>query len=175
MWFSNNEKREFLSFFFSKILLIISGHSLNFFINTIWQITFNFNIFREKIPNIINYKDGILQFLNLGIEIDLKNRDVILTIWNERILNAILSKEDYQVSDGYLQDYLEENYNCKFNTYKNKKVDFKKFIIALNKIIIDELKEKNVNEADLREFINPPSNERGKEKILYKVDNYYFD
>ncbi|BEO98077.1 hypothetical protein [Fusobacterium polymorphum] len=136
---------------------------------------FNFSTFKEKIPNIINYKDGVLQFLNLGIEIDLKDKDIILNEWNERILNAIISKEDYEVSDAYLKDYLEKNYNCKFNTYKNKKVDFKKFIIALNKIIIDELKEKNVNEADLREFIEPPSNERGKEKILYKVDNYYFD
>ena len=136
---------------------------------------FNFSTFKEKIPNIIHYKDGILQFLNLGIEIDLKDKDIILNEWNERILNAIISKEDYEVSDAYLKDYLEKNYNCKFNTYKNKKVDFKKFIIALNKIIIDELKEKNVNEADLREFIEPPSNERGKEKILYKVDNYYFD
>ena len=136
---------------------------------------FNFYTFKEKIPNIINYKDGVLQFLNLGIEIDLKDKDIILNEWNERILNAIISKEDYEVSDAYLKDYLEKNYNCKFNTYKNKKVDFKKFIIALNKIIIDELKEKNVNEADLREFIEPPSNERGKEKILYKVDNYYFD
>ena len=136
---------------------------------------FNFSTFKEKIPNIINYKDGVLQFLNLGIEIDLKDKDIILNEWNERILNAIISKEDYEVSDAYLKEYLEKNYNCKFNTYKNKKVDFKKFIIALNKIIIDELKEKNVNEADLREFIEPPSNERGKEKILYKVDNYYFD
>ena len=136
---------------------------------------FNFSTFKEKIPNIINYKDGVLQFLNLGIEIDLKDKNIILNEWNERILNAIISKEDYEVSDAYLKDYLEKNYNCKFNTYKNKKVDFKKFIIALNKIIIDELKEKNVNEADLREFIEPPSNERGKEKILYKVDNYYFD
>ena len=136
---------------------------------------FTFSTFKEKIPNIINYKDGVLQFLNLGIEIDLKDKDIILNEWNERILNAIISKEDYEVSDAYLKDYLEKNYNCKFNTYKNKKVDFKKFIIALNKIIIDELKEKNVNEADLREFIEPPSNERGKEKILYKVDNYYFD
>ena len=113
---------------------------------------FNFSTFKEKIPNIINYKDGVLQFLNLGIEIDLKDKDIILNEWNERILNAIISKEDYEVSDAYLKDYLEKNYNCKFNTYKNKKVDFKKFIIALNKIIIDELKEKNVNEADLREF-----------------------
>ena len=136
---------------------------------------FNFSTFKEKIPNIINYKDGVLQFLNLGIEIDLKDKNIILNEWNERILNAIISKEDYEVSDAYLKDYLEKNYNCKFNTYKNKKVDFKKFIIALNKIVIDELKEKNVNEADLREFIEPPSNERGKEKILYKVDNYYFD
>ena len=136
---------------------------------------FDFSTFKEKIPNIINYKDGVLQFLNLGIEIDLKDKDIILNEWNERILNAIISKEDYEVSDAYLKDYLEKNYNCKFNTYKNKKVDFKKFIIALNKIIIDELKEKNVNEADLREFIEPPSNERGKEKILYKVDNYYVD
>jgi hypothetical protein len=136
---------------------------------------FDFSTFKEKIPNIINYKDGVLQFLNLGIEIDLKDKDIILNEWNERILNAIISKEDYEVSDAYLKEYLEKNYNCKFNTYKNKKVDFKKFIIALNKIIIDELKEKNVNEADLREFIEPPSNERGKEKILYKVDNYYFD
>lgn len=136
---------------------------------------FDFSTFKEKIPNIINYKDGVLQFLNLGVEIDLKDKDIILNEWNERILNAILSKDDYEVSNAYLQDYLEKNYNCKFNTYKNKKVDFKKFIIALNKIVIDELKEKNVNEADLREFIEPPSNERGKEKILYKVDNYYFD
>lgn len=136
---------------------------------------FDFSTFKEKIPNIINYKDGVLQFLNLGIEIDLKDKDIILNEWNERILNAITSKEDYEVSDAYLKEYLEKNYNCKFNTYKNKKVDFKKFIIALNKIVIDELKEKNVNEADLREFIEPPSNERGKEKILYKVDNYYFD
>ena len=136
---------------------------------------FDFTTFKEKIPNIINYKDGVLQFLNLGIEIDLKDKDIILTEWNERILNAILSKEDYEVSDGYLQDYLEKNYDCKFNTYKNKKVDFKKFIIVLNEIIINELKEKNVNEADLRKFIEPPSNDRRKEKILYKVDNYYFD
>ena len=136
---------------------------------------FDFSTFKEKIPNIINYKDGVLQFLNLGIEIDLKDKNIILNEWNERILNAIISKEDYEVSDAYLKEYLEKNYNCKFNTYKNKKVDFKKFIIALNKIVIDELKEKNVNEADLREFIEPPSNERGKEKILYKVDNYYFD
>ena len=70
---------------------------------------------------------------------------------------------------------MKTNYDCKFNTYKNKKVDFKKFIISLNEIIIDELKEKNVNEADLRKFIEPPSKDRGKEKILYKVDNYYFD
>ena len=136
---------------------------------------FDFSTFKEKIPNIINYKDGVLQFLNLGIEIDLKDKNIILNEWNERILNAIISKEDYEVTDAYLKDYLEKNYNCKFNTYKNKKVDFKKFIIALNKIVIDELKEKNVNEADLRKFIEPPSNERGKEKILYKVDNYYFD
>lgn len=136
---------------------------------------FDFSTFKEKIPNIINYKDGVLQFLNLGIEIDLKDKNIILNEWNERILNAIISKEDYEVTDAYLKEYLEKNYNCKFNTYKNKKVDFKKFIIALNKIVIDELKEKNVNEADLRKFIEPPSNERGKEKILYKVDNYYFD
>ena len=136
---------------------------------------FDFSTFKEKIPNIINYKDGVLQFLNLGIEIDLKDKNIILNEWNERILNAIISKEDYEVSDAYLKEYLEKNYNCKFNTYKNKKVDFKKFIIALNKIVIDELKEKNLNEADLRKFIEPPSNERGKEKILYKVDNYYFD
>lgn len=136
---------------------------------------FDFSTFKEKIPNIINYKDGVLQFLNLGIEIDLKDKNIILNEWNERILNAIISKEDYEVTDVYLKEYLEKNYNCKFNTYKNKKVDFKKFIIALNKIVIDELKEKNLNEADLRKFIEPPSNERGKEKILYKVDNYYFD
>ena len=136
---------------------------------------FDFSTFKEKIPNIINYKDGVLQFLNLGIEIDLKDKNIILNEWNERILNAIISKEDYEVTDAYLKEYLEKNYNCKFNTYKNKKVDFKKFIIALNKIVIDELKEKNLNEADLRKFIEPPSNERGKEKILYKVDNYYFD
>lgn len=136
---------------------------------------FDFSTFKEKIPNIINYKDGVLQFLNLGVEIDLKDKDIILNEWNERILNAILSKDDYEVSNAYLQDYLEKNYNCKFNTYKNKKVDFKKFIIALNKIVIDELKEKNVNEADLRKFIELPSNDRRKEKILYKVDNYYFD
>ena len=66
---------------------------------------FDFTTFKEKIPNIINYKDGVLQFLNLGIEIDLKDKDIILTEWNERILNAILSKEDYEVSDAYLQDY----------------------------------------------------------------------
>ncbi|WP_462422327.1 hypothetical protein ABF218_05555 [Fusobacterium pseudoperiodonticum] len=143
-------------------------------INIVKKI-FNFNTFKEKIPNIINYKNGVLQFLNLGIEIDLNDKEIILNEWNERILNAILSKENYEVSDGYLQDYLEKNYDCKFNTYKNKKVDFKKFIIALNEIIINELKEKNVNEADLRKFIEPPSNDRGKEKILYKVDNYYYD
>ena len=143
-------------------------------INIVKKI-FDFNTFKEKIPNIINYKNGVLQFLNLGIEIDLNDKEIILNEWNERILNAILSKENYEVSDGYLQDYLEKNYDCKFNTYKNKKVDFKKFIIALNEIIINELKEKNVNEADLRKFIEPPSNDRGKEKILYKVDNYYYD
>lgn len=143
-------------------------------INIVKKI-FDFNTFKEKIPNIINYKNGVLQFLNLGIEIDLNDKEIILNEWNERILNAILSKENYEVSDGYLQNYLEKNYDCKFNTYKNKKVDFKKFIIALNEIIINELKEKNVNEADLRKFIEPPSNDRGKEKILYKVDNYYYD
>jgi len=63
---------------------------------------FNFSTFKEKIPNIINYKDGVLQFLNLGIEIDLKDKDIILNEWNERILNAIISKEDYEVSDAYL-------------------------------------------------------------------------
>ena len=61
------------------------------------------------------------------------------------------------------------------NTYKNEKVKFNKFIKILNEIIINELKEKNVNEADLRKFIELPSNDRRKEKILYKVDNYYFD
>ena len=81
---------------------------------------FNFSTFKEKIPNIINYKDGVLQFLNLGIEIDLKDKDIILNEWNERILNAIISKEDYEVSDAYLKDYLEKNYNCKFNTYKSR-------------------------------------------------------
>lgn len=158
----------------SYLFMAIDDLSTERNINIVKKV-FDFTTFKEKIPNIINYKDGVLQFLNLGIEIDLKDKDIILTEWNERILNAILSKEDYEVSDGYLQDYLEKNYDCKFNTYKNKKVDFKKFIIVLNKIIINELKEKNVNEADLRKFIEPPSNDRRKEKILYKVDNYYFD
>ena len=158
----------------SYLFMAIDDLSTERNINIVKKV-FDFTTFKEKIPNIINYKDGVLQFLNLGIEIDLKDKDIILTEWNERILNAILSKEDYEVSDGYLQDYLEKNYDCKFNTYKNKKVDFKKFIIVLNEIIINELKEKNVNEADLRKFIEPPSNDRRKEKILYKVDNYYFD
>ena len=158
----------------SYLFMAIDDLSTERNINIVKKV-FDFTTFKEKIPNIINYKDGVLQFLNLGIEIDLKDKDIILTEWNERILNAILSKEDYEVSDAYLQDYLKTNYDCKFNTYKNKKVDFKKFIISLNEIIIDELKEKNVNEADLRKFIEPPSNDRRKEKILYKVDNYYFD
>ena len=136
---------------------------------------FDFTTFKEKIPNIINYKDGVLQFLNLGIEIDLKDKDIILTEWNERILNAILSKEDYKVSDSYLIEYLDKMNIYNKNTYKNEKVKFNKFIKILNEIIINELKEKNVNEADLRKFIEPPSNDRRKEKILYKVDNYYFD
>ena len=63
----------------------------------------------------------------------------------------------------------------KLHTYKNEKVKFNKFIKILNEIIINELKEKNVNEADLRKFIELPSNDIRKEKILYKVDNYYFD
>lgn len=148
---------------------------------------FDFTTFKEKIPNIINYKDGVLQFLNLGIEINLENKDITLTVWNERILNAILSKEDYKISNAYLIEYLTKMNIYNKNTYKNEKVKFNKLIIALNKIIIDELKEKNVNEADLRDFIILPSNEKNKDKkkskgksrskdsILYEIDNYYFD
>ena len=143
-------------------------------INIVRKI-FDFSTFKEKIPNIINYKDGILQFLNLGIEIDLKDKNIIPSEWNERILNAILSKEDYKVSDSYLIEYLDKMNIYNKNTYKNEKVKFNKFIDILNEIIKDELKEKNVNEADLRKFIELPPNNRGKEKILYKVDNYYFD
>jgi len=141
---------------------------------------FDFSTFKEKIPNIINYKDGILQFLNLGIEIDLKDKNIIPSEWNERILNAILSKEDYKVSDSYLIEYLGKMNIYNKNTYKNEKGKFNKFIKILNEIIKDELKEKNVNEADFRKFINFPSNEigknkRDKERILYEIDNYYFD
>ena len=136
---------------------------------------FDFTTFKEKIPNIINYKDGVLQFLNLGIEIDLNDKNLIPSEWNERILNAILSKEDYKVSNSYLIEYLDKMNIYNKNTYKNEKVKFNKFIDILNEIIKDELKEKNVNEADLRKFIELPPNNRGKEKILYKVDNYYFD
>ena len=148
-------------------------------INIVRKI-FDFSTFKEKIPNIINYKDGILQFLNLGIEIDLKDKNIIPSEWNERILNAILSKEDYKVSDSYLIEYLDKMNIYNKNTYKNEKVKFNKFIKILNEIIKDELKEKNVNEADFRKFINFPSNEigknkRDKERILYEIDNYYFD
>ena len=148
-------------------------------INIVRKI-FDFSTFKEKIPNIINYKDGILQFLNLGIEIDLKDKNIIPSEWNERILNAILSKEDYKVSDSYLIEYLGKMNIYNKNTYKNEKVKFNKFIKILNEIIKDELKEKNVNEADFRKFINFPSNEigknkRDKERILYEIDNYYFD
>lgn len=136
---------------------------------------FDFTTFKEKIPNIINYKDGVLQFLNLGIEIDLKAKNLIPSEWNERILNAILSREDYKVSNSYLIEYLDKMNIYNKNTYKNEKVKFNKFIDILNEIIKDELKEKNVNEADLRKFIELPPNNRGKEKILYKVDNYYYE
>ena len=158
----------------SYLFMAIDDLSTERNINIVKKV-FDFTTFKEKIPNIINYKDGVLQFLNLGIEIDLKDKDIILTEWNERILNAILSKEDYKVSDSYLIEYLDKMNIYNKNTYKNEKVKFNKFIKILNEIIINELKEKNVNEADLRKFIEPPSNDRRKEKILYKVDNYYFD
>ena len=158
----------------SYLFMAIDDLSTERNINIVKKV-FDFTTFKEKIPNIINYKDGVLQFLNLGIEIDLKDKDIILTEWNERILNAILSKEDYKVSDSYLIEYLDKMNIYNKNTYKNEKVKFNKFIKILNEIIINELKEKNVNEADLRKFIELPSNDRRKEKILYKVDNYYFD
>ena len=158
----------------SYLFMAIDDLSTERNINIVKKV-FDFTTFKEKIPNIINYKEGVLQFLNLGIEIDLKDKDIILTEWNERILNAILSKEDYKVSDSYLIEYLDKMNIYNKNTYKNEKVKFNKFIKILNEIIINELKEKNVNEADLRKFIELPSNDRRKEKILYKVDNYYFD
>ena len=63
MWF-NLKKREFLSFLFSKILLIISGHSLNFFINTIWQITKKYQKGEFSLDNQL--RNNILEFFKLS-------------------------------------------------------------------------------------------------------------
>ena len=112
------------------------------------QDLLEFSKFKEKINATINYKDGVLQFLNLGTNIDLKEKDLVLNKWNERFLNAILSKEDYKISEKYLKEYLKnirlknstENFDetekvIPANTYKNVKREFKLFVEKLNNII----------------------------------------
>lgn len=138
---------------------------------------FDFTKFKEKINTIINYKEGTLQFLNLGINIDLTQKGLIPNKWDTNFLNAILSKEDYKISENYLEEYLENitGEPVPSNTYKNVKGNFKKFVDKLNDIILDELKLKNVNETDLKKFIDISTHERNKDKPLYKIDNYYFD
>ena len=138
---------------------------------------FDFTKFKEKINTIINYKEGTLQFLNLGINIDLTQKGLIPNKWDTNFLNAILSKEDYKISENYLEEYLENitGEPVPSNTYKNVKGNFKKFLDKLNDIILDELKLKNVNETDLKKFIDISTHERNKDKPLYKIDNYYFD
>ena len=102
------------------------------------QDLLEFSKFKEKINATINYKDGVLQFLNLGANIDLKEKDLVLNKWNERFLNAILSKEDYKISEKYLKEYLKntilknstENFDetekvIPANTYKNIKRELK--------------------------------------------------
>ena len=144
------------------------------------QDLLEFSKFKEKINATINYKDGILQFLNLGTNIDLKEKDLVLNKWNERFLNAILSKEDYKISEKYLKEYLKnivlknstENFDeteevIPANTYKNIKREFKIFVEKLNNIIYEELKEKD--------FIKIYSHERNDNKILYEVNSYYFE
>ena len=144
------------------------------------QDLLEFSKFKEKINATINYKDGILQFLNLGTNIDLKEKDLVLNKWNERFLNAILSKEDYKISEKYLKEYLKniilknstENFDetekvIPANTYKNIKREFKIFVEKLNNIIYEELKEKD--------FIKIYSHERNEDKILYEVNSYYFE
>ena len=144
------------------------------------QDLLEFSKFKEKINATINYKDGVLQFLNLGANIDLKEKDLVLNKWNERFLNAILSKEDYKISEKYLKEYLKnirlKNSADTFdetekvipaNTYKNVKREFKLFVEKLNNIIFEELKEKD--------FIKIFSHERNDDKILYEINSYYFD
>lgn len=144
------------------------------------QDLLEFSKFKEKINATINYKDGVLQFLNLGANIDLKEKDLVLNKWNERFLNAILSKEDYKISEKYLKEYLKnirlknstENFDetekvIPANTYKNVKREFKLFVEKLNNIIFEELKEKD--------FIKIFSHERNDDKILYEINSYYFD
>ena len=144
------------------------------------QDLLEFSKFKEKINATINYKDGVLQFLNLGANIDLKEKDLVLNKWNERFLNAILSKEDYKISEKYLKEYLKnirlknstENFDetekvIPANTYKNVKREFKLFVEKLNNIIFKELKEKD--------FIKIFSHERNDDKILYEINSYYFD
>lgn len=144
------------------------------------QDLLEFSKFKEKINATINYKDGVLQFLNLGANIDLKEKDLVLNKWNERFLNAILSKEDYKISEKYLKEYLKnirlknstENFDetekvIPANTYKNVKHEFKLFVEKLNNIIFEELKEKD--------FIKIFSHERNDGKILYEINSYYFD
>lgn len=144
------------------------------------QDLLEFSKFKEKINATINYKDGVLQFLNLGTNIDLKEKDLVLNKWNERFLNAILSKEDYKISEKYLKEYLKnirlknstENFDetekvIPANTYKNVKREFKLFVEKLNNIIFKELKEKD--------FIKIFSHERNDDKILYEINSYYFD
>lgn len=144
------------------------------------QDLLEFSKFKEKINATINFKDGILQFLNLGVNIDLKEKGLVLNKWNERFLNAILSKEDYKISEKYLKEYLKniilknsiENFTeteevIPPNTYKNVKREFKIFVEKLNHIIFEELKEKD--------FIKIFSHERNEDKILYEINSYYFD
>ena len=144
------------------------------------QDLLEFSKFKEKINATINYKDGVLQFLNLGTNIDLKEKDLVLNKWNERFLNAILSKEDYKISEKYLKEYLKnirlknstENFDetekvIPANTYKNVKREFKLFVEKLKNIIFKELKEKD--------FIKIFSHERNDDKILYEINSYYFD
>ena len=88
--------------------------------------------------------------------IQMKEKDLVLNKWNERFLNAILSKEDYKISEKYLKEYLKniilknstENFDetekvIPANTYKNIKREFKIFVEKLNNIIYEELKEKD--------------------------------
>ena len=139
-----------------------------------------FSKFKEKINATINFKDGILQFLNLGVNINLKEKDLVLNKWNQRFLDAILSKEDYKISEKYLKEYLKKiilkNSTENFieteevippNTYKNVKREFKIFVEKLNNIVLEELKEKD--------FIKIFSHERNEDRILYEINSYYFD